>query len=94
LGVSNIVAADTGAYRCKLTTECGGVTLTNPATLSICLADFNCSGTGSGDGVTEQDIFDFLNAFFTRDTRADTNKDGVLTSGDIFEFLNRYFSGC
>lgn len=94
LAVSNIVAGDTGVYRCKLTTECGGVTLTNPATLSICPADFNCSGTGSGDGVTEQDIFDFLNAFFMRDMRADTNKDGLLTSGDIFEFLNRYFSGC
>ncbi|MCC6323092.1 MAG: hypothetical protein IT438_16840 [Phycisphaerales bacterium] len=94
LTISGTGFADTGDYRCTLTTECGGVTTTNPARLSICPADFNCSGTGSGDGVTEQDIFDFLAAYFNRDRRADTNKDGIVAMQDLFEFLQIYFRGC
>ncbi len=53
-----------------------------------CIADFD--GVG---GVTVQDIFEFLNAWFANDPRADINGGGVDVP-DIFDFLNAWFSGC
>jgi hypothetical protein len=94
LTVSGTGDADTGDYRCILATTCGGSTATNPARLGICPADFNCSGTGAGDGITPQDIYDFFTAYFSGDMRADLTKDGMLTPQDFFEFIARYFTGC
>lgn len=54
-----------------------------------CLADFNESG-----GVSVQDIFDFLNAYFTEDSRADVNASGTVSVQDIFDYLGAYFVGC
>jgi hypothetical protein len=54
-----------------------------------CLADYNQSGT-----VTVQDIFDFLNAYFTNNNLADINHSGAVTVQDIFDFLTAYFAGC
>jgi probable HAF family extracellular repeat protein len=54
-----------------------------------CPADFNGSG-----GLTVQDIFDFLNAWFAGDPRADFNLVNGLTTQDIFDFLNEWFGGC
>jgi hypothetical protein len=55
----------------------------------ICPADFN--GVG---GVTVQDLFDFLTAYFTADPRADFNHAGGVTVQDVFDFLAAYFVGC
>jgi len=85
---------DTGDYYCILTSSCGGATRTNPARLSICPADFDCSGTGSGDGVSQQDIFAYFTAYFGGDMRADFTRDGFLTTQDFFEYLTLYFVGC
>lgn len=52
------------------------------------LADFNHSG-----GVTVQDIFDFLAAYFASDPSADVNNSGSVSVQDIFDFLAAYF-GC
>lgn len=54
-----------------------------------CPADFN-----GADGLTVNDIFDFLNAWFTSSPSA--NFDGVdgVTVQDIFAFLNAWFAGC
>ncbi|HVU64578.1 MAG TPA: GC-type dockerin domain-anchored protein [Phycisphaerales bacterium] len=53
-----------------------------------CAADFN------GGGLSTSDIFDYLNAWFAGDTRADFNgADGVGVQ-DIFDFLNAWFAGC
>lgn len=45
-------------FRCVVTGTCGSVTSAE-ATMTICLADFNCDGM-----VSSQDFFDFLVAFF------------------------------
>lgn len=94
LTITGVRDADTGEYSCALTTLCGGATVTNPARLMICPADFDCSGTGSGNGVTPQDIYAFFGAYFAGDLRADFTRDGVLSPQDFFDFLARYFGGC
>ncbi len=54
-----------------------------------CAADFN-----GQNGVTVQDIFDFLSAYFAGSTNADFNHSGGVTVQDIFDFLGAYFVGC
>ncbi|MBC7772715.1 MAG: hypothetical protein H7210_09500 [Pyrinomonadaceae bacterium] len=44
--------------RCIISTPCGSVT-SNPATFTLCPADFNCDAFANS-----QDFFDFLAAFF------------------------------
>ncbi|MCC6321228.1 MAG: hypothetical protein IT438_07315 [Phycisphaerales bacterium] len=58
-------------------------------TLPRCRADFN--GVG---GVTLQDIFDFLGAWFGFDPRSDYNGDGDTSLQDLFDFLALWFAGC
>ncbi len=57
--------------------------------LNVCPADFNAAG-----GVSVQDIFDFLGAWFAGDPRANFNGAGGLTVQDIFDFLAAWFAGC
>ena len=71
-----------------LANACGS-TNGNVATLTVCLADFDCSGA-----VTVQDIFSFLSAWFNRDPSADINGDGFVSVQDIFDFLTLWFAGC
>lgn len=59
------------------------------AQVSICTADFNCAG-----GLTVDDLFDFLAAYFTADPRADLNASGTISVQDIFDYLAAYFVGC
>ncbi len=64
----------------------------NPAGVVVtpcCLADFNQDGLP-----TAQDIFEFLNAWFTSDPSSDFNAMGGSTAADIFDFLNAWFAGC
>jgi glucose/arabinose dehydrogenase len=53
-----------------------------------CAADFD-----GVNGLTIQDIFAYLNAWFAGDARADFNGGG-LSVQDIFDFLNAWFVGC
>jgi hypothetical protein len=92
--LSGVGDGDNGGYQCVLENPCGGATVTNPAFLRVCTADFNCSGTGAGDGVSPQDIFDFLTAWFAGDLRADISRDGLLSVQDLYDFLAAYFAGC
>ena len=57
----------------------------NPA----CLCDWNLSGAA-----TVQDIFDYLNDYFSGFPPADINRTGTITVQDIFDFLAAYFEGC
>lgn len=57
-------------------------------TMPCCKADFNQAG-----GITVQDVFDYLAAYFTGQPSADTNGGGV-TVQDLFDFLSVYFVGC
>ncbi len=54
-----------------------------------CRADFNGIG-----GVTVQDVFDFLVAYFAGLPSADINGVGGVTIQDVFDFLVAYFAGC
>ncbi len=60
-----------------------------PVLLVPCDGDFNLSGT-----LTVLDVFDFLNAWFAGDPRANMARNGTLTVQDVFTFLNRWFEGC
>ena len=87
-GGANVGNGASAAFRCIATNGSGSAT-SNPATLTICPADFNCSGT-----VTVQDIFSFLSAYFANNIAADFNKSGTLSVQDIFSFLSAYFIPC
>jgi hypothetical protein len=58
----------------------------NPTT--CCRANFN-----GANGLSAQDIFDYLAAWFAADPRADFGGDG-LSVQDIFDFLTAWFNGC
>lgn len=55
----------------------------------MCAADFNQIG-----GVTIDDLFAFLNAWFSGLPGADFNHLGGVTIDDLFLFLNAWFVGC
>ncbi len=74
----------TGAYQGD-NTACGPAG--NPTT--CCPANFNQAG-----GLSVQDIFDFLAAYFANSLSADFNSSGGLSVQDIFDFLAAYFTGC
>jgi hypothetical protein len=57
--------------------------------IPCCFADFN-----GVDGVSVQDVFDFLFAWFGATAGGDFNGDGGLTLQDLFDFLTAYFTGC
>ena len=56
-------------------------------TTPCCKADFN------GGGLSVQDIFDYLGAWFGNSPLADFNGGGLAVQ-DIFDFLNAWFAGC
>ena len=56
--------------------------------IARCPADFNCSG-----GAEVEDLFEYLDAWFTNDARADVNRDG-LSIDDLFLFVQAWFEGC
>ena len=60
-------------------------TITTPP----CRADFN-----GANGVSVQDIFDFLAAWFNNSPSADFNGVNGVTVQDIFDFLGAWFAGC
>ncbi len=98
-------AAPTGACcsgsTCSITTQaaCTGPTTRfvgagigcNPTgnfTTPCCQADFSQSA-----GVTIQDIYDFLTAWFNADPRANLN-GATISVQDLFDFVTAWFAGC
>jgi hypothetical protein len=80
---------NTTAAGLPLTITVTGTLVATGTVPPACPADFNMAG-----GVTVQDIFDFLAAYFGSDPRADFNGAGGITVQDIFDFLAAYFTGC
>ena len=78
------IAACGGVYQGD-STVCGQAG--NPTT--CCPANFNQTG-----GVSVQDIFDFLSAWFSNNIAADFNHSGAVSVQDIFDFLAAWFVGC
>lgn len=76
------------AVRALVISDCGSVP-TSQAILTICPADFNCSGT-----LTVADIFAFLSAWFAGDPSTDVDALGGIQVSDIFAFLAAWFAGC
>ena len=86
--ISNISAGDGAAtYSVSCTNACGPVV--SAGIRAICAADFNCSG-----GVTIDDLFLYLNAWFTSAPSADINEHSGVSIDDLFYFINAWFSGC
>lgn len=56
---------------------------------TCCAANFNGQG-----GVTVQDVFDYLQAFFAGTPTADFNGSGAITVQDVFDLLAGFFNGC
>ena len=60
----------------------------NPHDTPCCKANFNQNAT-----LEVQDIFDYLNAWFSLSPAADFNGGGISVQ-DIFDFLSAWFTGC
>lgn len=60
-----------------------------PSVPPACAADFNGMG-----GLSVQDVFDFLAAYFAGLPAADFNGVGGISVEDIFDYLAAYFTGC
>jgi hypothetical protein len=88
IGVHGCPGVQHWPVRCIVSNICGSATSAQ-ATLTICPADFNCSGA-----LDSQDFFDFLTAFFAAAPGADFNGDGAINSQDFFDFLTAFFAGC
>ena len=54
-----------------------------------CMADYTNDYIVSVD-----DLFGYLNAWFTGDIRADIDGAGAITIDDLFRYFNEYFVGC
>lgn len=87
-----------GGTACSITTEaaCTGswkgadTTCGTPANPTTC-CPANIDGA---EGLTSEDIFQFLTMYFAQDPVADFDRDAKLSPSDIFSFLNAYFAGC
>lgn len=88
LTITGAQIADQDGYDCIVSNVYGGTTSV-AANLTICSADFNCSGS-----VGVQDLFDYLAAYFADDMRADFNESGAITVQDFFDFLTIFFTAC
>jgi hypothetical protein len=76
---------------CTGTDPCG-LTVTQDTTITAefrCRADFNAV-----NGLSTQDIFDYLNAWFAGDPASDVDGVAGLAVQDIFTFLTFWFTGC
>ena len=88
LTITNVSALDAAAYDCVLGSVCSTIP-SHSATLTICPANFTCSGE-----ITPLDIFTFMNAWFAADPRADISRNGAIDVQDIFDFVGAWFIGC
>ena len=100
LRIDSLTAATEGFYNVRIANTCNTI-LSNsslvfitghnnpPARTVLCPGDFNGLG-----GVTVQDIFDYLNAWFNGFPSADFNHVGGITVQDIFDFLSAWFGAC
>jgi len=60
-----------------------------PVPAAACRADFD-----GVSGVTIQDLFEFLIAYFSGDARADFNGANGIGVQDVFDYLSEWFRGC
>ncbi|NUQ68197.1 MAG: hypothetical protein HUU18_07965 [Phycisphaerales bacterium] len=79
-----------GALRCTIANGAGVIT-SSPIPLTVCIADFNCSG-GTPD---DADVAAFFDAWNNGDASADFNASGgTPDDADVDEFFTRWNAGC
>ena len=72
----------------RASTPCGSIT-SNPATLAVCLADYNCDHYVNGN-----DFDEFAGMFEIGDHSADLNADGYVNANDYDAFASAFEAGC
>lgn len=94
LTITNVqaMAPNESIYQCTMFNACPGLPVTSTLTtitVSVpgCPADYDCNGATSID-----DLFQFLNGYFSSAPRADFNHEGGVTIDDLFLYLNAYFA--
>ena len=65
-----------------------------PATLHAARVTPSHIATPHVGGLTPQDIFDYMAAWFGHSPGADFNHSGTVTVQDMFDFLAAWFTGC
>lgn len=84
----SLAAIHAGRYRCVIWNDCGEST-SDPASVVVCFADFDCSRGVDGD-----DVIAFFAAWDSADFTADINHDGGVDGDDVIEFFSRWDAGC
>jgi hypothetical protein len=88
LTLANIRAADVGSYDCIVTTACDSA-ISNSATLTVCIGDFDCDGSADG-----ADIGAFFDAWEGGNDITDVNADGGVDGADVSTFFSHWEAGC
>ncbi len=88
LTIQGASLADADAYSCVIATTCG-VAYSQPATLSVCAADFDHSGF-----VDIEDYSSFVAAFEAGDDLADFDGSGFVDTEDFDAFVRAFETGC
>lgn len=86
LELGNVVQP--GTYACIITNQCGSIT-SQSATITLCIADFNCDG-----GTDGTDVEAFFLAWQEGESTADVNLDGGVDGQDVETFFLRWSQGC
>lgn len=88
LKIINASSADVGSFDCVVTNACGSLT-SDPATLVVCAADFNCDNFINGD-----DFDAYVPAFVGGDQAADFDGNGFVNGDDFDAFVTAFEAGC
>lgn len=86
--ITDLDDTETGTYECVVTNSCGTVTSV-PAVISICPADFDCSGFADTDDFTA-----FVSAFEAGDDSADFDSSGFVDTDDFTAYVLAFEAGC
>lgn len=86
--VTDVTLESIGAYDAVVTNSCGSVT-SSSAELSICSADFDCSGF-----VDIEDFSSFVERFESGDDSADFDQSGFVDLEDFSAFVHAFEIGC
>ncbi len=88
LTLTNVQLPDADFYDCIVTNACGTIT-SNPATLTVCIGEFNCDG-----GIDGGDVGAFFGDWEAGNAIADVNTDGGIDGADVSSFFEHWEGGC